>query len=68
MKTAFVATVTLLIDADSEGAACDGVTALLTENMKKYSDKPEWTCLIDWEYADTLSPRHTEIPDDYEGH
>ena len=68
MKTAFVATVTMLIDADSEAAACDGVTALLTENMKKYSDNPEWTCLIDWHYYNYQAPEETQIPDDYEGH
>ncbi len=68
MKTAYTATVTLLIDANSEAEACDGVTALLTERMKKYSDKPEWTCLLDWEYVGWRPPVETEIPDDYEAH
>ena len=67
MKTAFVATVTLLIDADSEAEACDGVTALLTENMRMYAAVPENTCLLDWYYHNYQYPVETQIPDDYEG-
>lgn len=67
MKTAFIATVTLLIDADSEAEACDGVTALLTENMRKYATVPENTCLLDWHYHNYQCPVETQIPDDYEG-
>lgn len=67
MKTAFVATVTLFIDADSEAEACDGVSALLTENMREYMTPPNESCLLDWHYHSYPCPVETQIPDDYEG-
>lgn len=62
MKKVQIAVVQLLIDAENENAACDRITALLTENMQKYVGKD--SCLIDWEYG--RYPKEVLIPDDYE--
>ena len=44
------ATVELLLDIPDgdEGAAADGVSSLLSEQMAKYAPG---SCLIDWQYA-----------------
>jgi hypothetical protein len=64
---AFIATVHLLIEANSEAEACDIVSALLSENGTHNKD----TGLIDWSYiahkSDFASPVETIVPDGYIG-
>jgi hypothetical protein len=62
MKKAYTAVVQLLIDAEDEDSACDGISALLTEQMQKYTG--EQSCLIDWMYK--IHPDEVAIPDAYE--
>jgi len=66
MKTAYVAVVRLLLEVDSAAEGCDGITALLTENMAKYNAN---SCLLDWQYEDVVGTQYGPvavcIKDDY---
>ena len=59
MKTAYVAVVRLLLDVDSAAEGCDGITALLTENMAKYNAN---SCLLDWQYEGVVGTQHAPTP------
>ena len=64
-----VAVVRLVIDTEDEDGACEAISGLLTENMKKYN--PECS-LIDWQYEETdhnkdglCFPRRAEAEDPF---
>lgn len=58
----YIAVVRLLIDTKSKSEACDGVSAILTEQMQ--SAEPN-SCLIDWQYEDWGQPAKIKIKGGY---
>lgn len=67
--TTYLATIHLVFDVDhDQNEIPDALNCILTENMRKYSDKP--TSLIDWAFADEGSAlssiRPVTLPDGYE--
>lgn len=50
----YVATVRVLLEVADENAASDGMTAILSEQLRHYGAFD--SCLIDWEYADGGTP------------
>jgi hypothetical protein len=61
---AYTATIKVLLDVESDGEACDAMTAILTEQLRKYAPQ---SCLVDWQYVDTGSdPKEVgPIPADF---
>lgn len=60
----FRAVVEVLIEADEEAGACDGMTAILTEQLQKYAPQ---SCLLDWQYVEHFEESDGARFDEYEG-
>jgi hypothetical protein len=58
----YVAVVRLLIDTESKAEACDGVSAILTEQMQSIVPT---SCLLDWQYEDWGGPAKVKVKDGY---
>lgn len=58
----YVAVVKLLIDVELEAEACDGISAILTEQMQSVVPT---SCLLDWQYASFGGPAHVKVEDGY---
>lgn len=54
----YEAFVRLLLATDDEGAACDAVSALLSEHTMDVTPN---SCLMDWGYVENKTPQPTEI-------
>ncbi len=58
----YVAVVRLLIDVKSESEACDGVSAILSEQMQSFVPH---SCLLDWQYELAGVPEVITLEDGY---
>jgi len=63
MKRIHICAVRLAIEAEDEADAEDGVSALLSEQAKKFVAT---SCLIDWQYDDCGGPQVHLVDDDYD--
>lgn len=62
MKRIYICAVRLAIEAEDEADTEDGVSALLSEQAKKFAST---SCLLDWQYDDYGSPQVQLVDDDY---
>ncbi len=56
MKQVFICTIQVAIAADSEGDACDAMTAIFTENLMQEKT------ILDWEYKANGDSYSTPVP------
>lgn len=59
---AYIVTVKLLLDVDSEAAAADAINEILREEQRDFA--PE-SCLIDYQHGESMDAGRS-IPEDYE--
>lgn len=47
----FKATINVFVDVDCEAEACDALSEGLRPLLRRYAEKPEDTCFVDWAYT-----------------